>query len=196
MQTIVLVCVALVYLSITLGVILKRAPWWDERVFSDPAHNLAEHGYLGSTYLNGRGHPMVREFVAFVRSTYWTVPLYLVLLAGWITLLGFSFITVRLLSLFCGAGMILAACYIAWRFTKSRLATVLTAVLVCTDYAIVLSSATARLDMIAAVFGFGGIAACTFGNETCSSQRSLEAAAEWQPSYAILQKRCILAGCC
>ena len=148
-----------------MGVIFTRAPWWDEGLFSDPAHNLAEHGYLGFTFLNGRGHPMVREFEAFDRYTYWMLPLYLVALAGWIKVFGFSFITGRLLSLLCGVGMIAAACYLAWRLTKSRLATVLTAVFLCTDYAIVLSSATARMDMMSAVFGFGGIAAYLYFRE-------------------------------
>jgi hypothetical protein len=151
--------IALVFAAITIGVILARSPWWDEGQLADPAHTLAQYGYLGSRIMSGNGHPMVREFVAYDRYTYWTLPLYLVVLAGWIKLVGFSFVSIRLLSALCGAGLICAGASLTTRLTGSRLSGMLAALFLATDYTVVLSAATARMDIMAAVLGFGGIAA-------------------------------------
>jgi 4-amino-4-deoxy-L-arabinose transferase-like glycosyltransferase len=153
------VVIVLLFVAITAAVILTRSPWWDEGQLADPAHTLAQFGYLGSSVMSGKGHPIVREFVAYDRYTFWTMPLYLVVLAGWIKLVGFSFISVRLLSLFCGTGLICAGASLTRKLTGSRLSGMLALLFLATDYTVLLSSATARMDIMVAALGLSGIAA-------------------------------------
>src|SRR6266496_239954 len=128
-----------------------NSPWWDEGVLADPAYNLGSHGFLGSTVLSPVGHPRVRQFVGY--DTYWTMPLYLVTLAGWIKLVGFSVLSVRFLSVLCGAGLIGAGYIIVRKLTGSIFAS-----LIATD-TVLLSAATARMDTMTAVFGYASLAA-------------------------------------
>ncbi len=151
--------IALMFAGITIAVILTRSPWWDEGQLADPAHTLAQFGYLGSKIMSGKGHPIIRELVAYDRYTFWTLPLYLVILAGWIKLVGFSFVSIRLLSALCGAGLICAGASLTRHLTGSRLSGMLAALFLATDYTVVLSAATARMDIMVAALGFGGIAA-------------------------------------
>jgi len=150
--------IGLIFAVITIAIARTRSPWWDEGQLADPAHTLAQFGYLGSKIMSGKGHPMVREFVAYDRYTFWTVPLYLVVLAGWIKLLGFSFVKLRMLSVLFGAGLVCAGSSLTRRLTGSHLSGMLAALFLATDYTVLLSAATVRMDVMAAALGFGGIA--------------------------------------
>jgi len=81
------------------------------------------------------------------------MPLYLVTLAGWIKLVGFSVLSVRFLSVLCGAGLIGAGYIIVRKLTGSIFAS-----LIATD-TVLLSAATARMDTMTAVFGYASLAA-------------------------------------
>jgi len=153
-----LIAILVLFAVFAVAVVVTRSPWWDEGMLADPAHNLARSGVLGSTVASGKGHPMVRDFVGYERYTFWTVPLYLVALAGWIKLFGFSIVTIRLLSVILAEGLLLAAYFIVSRLTRSRLAGLAAALLVGTDYTVILSAATARMDMMATALGFGALA--------------------------------------
>ena len=153
-----LVLILALFAVAAIAVVLTRSPWWDEGMLADPAHNLARSGVLGSTVASGKGHPFVRDFVGYERYTFWTVPLYLVVLAGWIKLFGFSIVTIRLLSLVLAQGLVVASYVIVSRLTRSRLGGLTASLLVGTDYTVTLSAATARMDMMAAAFGFGALA--------------------------------------
>jgi 4-amino-4-deoxy-L-arabinose transferase-like glycosyltransferase len=158
--------IGLLFVGIAMGVILTRSPWWDEGQLADPAHTLAQHGYLGSRIMSGKGHPIIRDFVGYDRYTYWNMPLYLVALAGWIKLTGFSLVSVRLLSVLCGAGLICAGGSLTQRLTGSRLSGTLAALFLATDYTLVLSAVTVRMDIMAAALGFGALAAYAALRET------------------------------
>ncbi|MBO0911328.1 MAG: glycosyltransferase family 39 protein [Acidobacteria bacterium] len=153
-----LVFILALFAVVAVAVVVTRSPWFDEGMLADPAHNLARSGMLGSTVASGKGHPFVRDFVGYDRYTFWTVPLYLVVLAGWIKLFGFSIISVRLLSVILAGGLVLTAYFIVSRLTESRVAGLTAALLVGTDYTVTLSAATARMDMMAAALGFGALA--------------------------------------
>jgi len=87
------------------------------------------------------------------------MPLYLVTLAGWIKLVGFSVLSVRFLSVLCGAGLIGAGYIIVRKLTGSIFASLIAASLIATDYTVLLSAATARMDTMTAVFGYASLAA-------------------------------------
>jgi len=151
--------IALMFAGITIAVILTRSPWSDEGQLADPAHTLAQCGYLGSKISSVARNPITHEFLASDRYTFWTFPVYLVVLAGWIKLVGFSLVSIRLLSALCGAGLICAGASLTRRLTGSPLSGMLAGLFLATDYTVVLSAATVRMDVMAAALGFGGIAA-------------------------------------
>lgn len=157
-ETAIWIGIALIFAVITIAIALTRSPWWDEGQLADPAHTLAQFGYLGSKIMSGKGHPIVREFVAYDRYTFWTLPLYLVVLAGWIKLVGFSFVKLRMLSVLFGSGLVYAGSSLTRRLTGSHLSGVLAALFLATDYTVLLSAATVRMDVMAAALGLGGIA--------------------------------------
>jgi 4-amino-4-deoxy-L-arabinose transferase-like glycosyltransferase len=151
--------IALMFAGITIAVILTRSPWSDEGQLADPAHTLAQCGYLGSKISSVARNPITHELLASDRYTFWTFPVYLVVLAGWIKLVGFSLVSIRLLSVLCGAGLICAGASLTRRLTGSPLSGMLAGLFLATDYTVVLSAATVRMDVMAAALGFGGIAA-------------------------------------
>ncbi len=138
---------------------LTRSPWWDEGMLADPAHQLAAHGRLGSAILSEYGHPIIRDFPGYARYTYWTLPEYVVVLAGWSKVFGFSPFAGRMLSLLCGLGLIFGCRVIASRLSGSAGLGMLAAALVATDYTVLLSCVTVRMDAMAAALGYGAIAA-------------------------------------
>ncbi len=158
-KTAIWVGIGLVFVAMVMAVILTRSPWWDEGNAADPAHTLAQAGYLGSRILDGKGHPLIREFPGFDHYTYWTVPLYLVTLAGWIKVFGFSIVSMRVLSAIFGGVTIIAGASFARNLTRSPLVGVLAALFLATDYTLILSASTVRMDIMVAALGFGALAA-------------------------------------
>ncbi len=171
-HALILAGIALAFVSIATAVSVTRGPWWDEGMLADPAYHLAAHGYMGSGVMNEYGHPIVRHFPGYNRYTYWTAPLYLVSLAGWFRVFGFSLLAARLLSVLCGLGLIGSCFAIARRLSASAGFGLLAAALVATDYTVLLSSVTVRMDIMAAALGYGAIAVYLRWRE-----RSLTAAA-------------------
>ncbi len=68
--------------------------WSDEAFFSNPAFNLAFHGFLGTT--------MMPTFYNISHYTYWQMPFYMVLLSVSFKLFGFGIIQARMVSVILG----------------------------------------------------------------------------------------------
>ena len=68
--------------------------WIDEVYFSNPAYNLAFHGFLGTT--------MMPTFYNIANYTYWQMPFYMILLATSFKLFGFGIIQARIVSVIFG----------------------------------------------------------------------------------------------
>lgn len=73
--------IAAVLISISVVAIAarNRVPWPDEGWFSSASHNLAKHGFLGTTVLDSAETGLTR----IERHTYWVMPLYLLGEALW-----------------------------------------------------------------------------------------------------------------
>jgi 4-amino-4-deoxy-L-arabinose transferase-like glycosyltransferase len=151
--------IVLAFLAVTTTVILTRCPWWDEGILTHPSYNLCKYGKLVSTILAPTWNPRVPQFEGIDKYTYWTLPLYLVTLAGWWKIVGISIFTARYYSVFWGIVLMGALYSIVRRLTGSRGTGLLAAALAATDYTIILSASTARPDIMSAGLGYAGLAA-------------------------------------
>jgi hypothetical protein len=137
---------------------VTRLPWWDEGIAVSSPYNLANHGVFGTTVQHGRGHPSQLEFPQYDRYTYWTLPLYMLTLAGWIRVFGASLISTRLLSVLFGNVLVIAWYLIVRRLVGSRLAGIVAALFVAVDFSVITAASTTRMDCMTAALGACGAA--------------------------------------
>src|SRR5205823_12314395 len=105
------------YFGLGITTIVTRAPWQDEAWFGNPAHNLAQRGFLGTTILDSASSTWKKvDLTGIDRHTYWVMPLSLLLQAAEIRLFGFGSIQMRASSLMFGAAFLLAWWIILRRF--------------------------------------------------------------------------------
>lgn len=145
--------VVVMYLTLALGSSMSKSPWHDEGHFANPAVNLATKGFMGTTVLEAG-----TWLKGIERYTYWVMPLYLVLLAGWFKIFGFSFIVMRALSVGWGLVALVAWFFIMKKLTDDWPITLLTVALIATDYIFIMNASTGRMDMMSAALGFAGLA--------------------------------------
>ncbi len=136
------------YLALAGTAAALQAPWWDEAWFASPARNLALHGHMGT----GIVYP--EDWLKGLNEhTYWMPPLYLVTLAGWIKLLGFGLVRMRLLSVAWGL-VALAACWVvAHRVSGRRRVALFTFALISVGYSFVTMASELRMDVMCLALG-------------------------------------------
>lgn len=141
----------LLYITLVFAMARTRRPWNDEAMFANPAWNLVQHGFLGSTVIEDEaGIPDIHRY------TYWMFPFYLVLLAGWFKLVGFGLLKMRLL-------MSMSALVFLWewwllvrRWTASSTIAAAAVGLTAFDYNMLVAASFGRYDILVAALGFGG----------------------------------------
>jgi 4-amino-4-deoxy-L-arabinose transferase-like glycosyltransferase len=142
------------YFALALGTALSRRPWSDEGWFASPALNLATNGSMGSPVLDSSSWlPGINQY------TYWVLPLHLLTQAGWYKLFGFSLLSLRMLSAFCGLVTLAAVFVIVRRLADDYRAALFTSTLLAVDYSFVMGAAFGRMDMMCAALGFTALAA-------------------------------------
>lgn len=146
--------VVALYLALAIGASLTKAPWHDEGQFANPALNLAARGFMGTTVLDAS----VPWLKGIGQHTYWVMPLYLVNLAAWFKLFGFSLLSMRALSV--GWGLVaLGSWYsIMKSLTGERRVALLTLSLLALDYIFLMNASTGRMDMMCAALGWAACA--------------------------------------
>ena len=130
-----------------------------------PAYNLITNGTWGTTLWDESLWPGIHT------HTYYTMPLYTVVQAGWYKVTGVSLLSMRLLSLACALLTLLACCGLMRGLSFGPGTALLGMALIAFDYVFIMGSSIGRMDMMAAMFGFGSLAAYTM-----LRQRSLTAA--------------------
>ncbi len=155
------------YLGLTLAYAATRAPWWDEGLYADPARNLALHGELRSsvmapdgTFGTGATLPRTNE------RTYWTTPLYPVVLAGWFEAVGVGLLQMRVLSVLLVAGMLGCWWYVVRTWTGSREVAAMAFALMALDSHLLWSASIGRVEALACFLAAAGIAAYVRLRET------------------------------
>ncbi len=150
--------VALVFLLAAAGDAVTRAPWWDEGYFANPAFNLAFRGYLGNSLEDTARHSRLQYIEHLDKYAYWTPPLYLVTLAGWFKLFGFSLVVMRLLSILWGLVLLVSWYSIVKSLTEDRRAALAGMALLAADYSVLIGCTNGRPDAMTAALGSGALA--------------------------------------
>lgn len=151
----VMVTVVIVYLALAVGSSLTKRPWSDEGWFASPALNLITKGSMGTSVLEPAG----TSLEGIDRRTYWVMPLYLVTLAGWFKVLGFSLLTMRLYSAAWGLVALASWFIIMKALSGNRKVALLTFALLAFDYIFIIGSSFGRMEVMGSALGFAGLAA-------------------------------------
>jgi len=142
------------YVSVTVGAARNQRPRTDEGYFASPALNLITSGSMGTPILeNGPHMEGIRE------RTYWMPPLHMLAQAAWYKAVGFSLVSMRLLSLVWGLVLLAAVYVLVNTISRDETAALLAAGVVAVDYNFLLCAASGRMDVMSAALGFSGLAA-------------------------------------
>jgi 4-amino-4-deoxy-L-arabinose transferase-like glycosyltransferase len=151
-----------VYLTYSIGLAMTRDPWVDEGTFVNPSYALITTGYPGVSVLEDSGSFNPSRTPVSMRGIrehmYFAMLIYIVALAGWMKVFGFGLLTSRLFTVFCGACLLLLWYYIVRYLTADVTVAVVTIALIAGDVGFIQRASEARMDMLSAVLGFGGLA--------------------------------------
>jgi hypothetical protein len=150
---IILAAILLAYLALSAGTAHALRPWIDEAWHGAPAWSLAFRGYMGTPSF------VDSELKDISRYTYWVMPIYPIIQAGWYRIFSFSLESMRALSIVC---VLLAL--LAWASAFRRLAQDAAGVLLfmawmACDYINLTGAATGRAEAMALAFQAGAFAA-------------------------------------
>ena len=141
--------------------------WDNEAWFADPALNLLNKGFMGTTILESQGTWME----GLDRHTYWILPLHILAQASWYKVFGFSLLTLRWLSIFWGAGILFAWYSLMCRLSPDPRIALLTVGLLAVDNHFISVAALGRMDAMCAALGWAGCAVYV-----CLRERTLRVA--------------------
>jgi len=142
------------FVGLSSGTLLLKRVVPNEGWFADTGWHLWTQGALRTTILESKG----TWLAGIEQHTYWILPVYPLVQAGWYRIAGFSVRSLRALSVCCGIA-VLAAWFLILRALGGALPALLGTLILATDYELTLMGAIGRMDMMCAAFGFGGIAA-------------------------------------
>lgn len=143
------------FLSLSIGFSITRAPWWDEGVFSDVALNFSKYGHFGSTVLDPHGYrnwPQVHQY------TYWQFPGYLLVLGAWLHIVPSTIVWIRLFSVLWGCLYVYCWFQMVRCLTHDEPLALFIASIVALDYATVATASDGRMDMMCAASGQAALA--------------------------------------
>ena len=154
----VLAGIVLFSLLFCAGLALTRRPWCDEAWFASPAYNLDHHGFMGMTLLDPHGFPFAPYVEGIDRYTFWVMPGYMLMQAGWYKVVGLSLFSMRAISiLWGGAALIAWYLVVRWLSGDYRIA-LLATFLLGTEQHFIRSASTGRMDMMCAALGLVSLA--------------------------------------
>jgi len=131
-----------------------RVPRPDEGHFSSAAYNLAHFGVLGTTTID----PDATGLLRINQRTYFVMPLYLLVQAGWLKLFPASIFSIRILNLLLLVPTLWCIHRIVHILTGNKLAAAITVALLPLDYAFMFATISARPDVLCLLFGMMAIA--------------------------------------
>ena len=151
----------LIFLTVAIGSSLTHRPQIDEGMFASPAYNLAFNGHFGTTVLELDKSPLTR----IDQRTYWVMPLFLLNVSASFKAFGFSLFSMRLVSLLWGLVLLGSVFTIALQISRDRTTAFLALIFAATDYMVLETASSARMDMMSASLGFAAIASYLFLRE-------------------------------
>ncbi len=133
----------ILYLVLSLAWLENGRPMIDEGWFANPALNLIQFGNFGTSSLTG--------VLGFDHVTFWTGPVYLVLLFLPVKLFGFHLWSVRLLGVVCDL-LVVALCYLlSLELAASKMAAALAVLFLATDASFLFMARRARMEALTAL---------------------------------------------
>ena len=151
---VVAVIIVLVYLALSIGTAHALRPWVDEGWYGAPAWSLAFRGYMGTPSYVEDGLTDINRY------SYWIMPIYPVLQAGWYRIFTFSLGSMRALSVLCGLAGLVAWTLFFRRLTGDTIGALLFMALMACDYTCLTAAGTGRPDVMA--FAFQALAFATY----------------------------------
>ena len=165
-STVLAIAAVLTFAGLAVANALAKAPWWNEGWFASPALNLVTTGTMGTSILAPVG-----DLRGVDRHTYWVPPLYLVALAGWFKLAGFSLLRQRAFSILWGLVALGAWATVMRTCTGRRGPAILALALLSTDAMFVGMSSEGRMDVMCVA-----LTASAFATYLLARRRHLAAA--------------------
>lgn len=144
--------IAILFLALSAGSAHALRPWIDEAWHGAPAWSLAFRGYMGTPSF------VEPELKDIDRYTYWIMPIYPVIQAGWYRLFSFSLASMRALSVLCGLMGLLAWTFAFRRLTDDDVGALLFMALMACDYINQSDVGVGRPDVMAFAFQAGAFA--------------------------------------
>jgi 4-amino-4-deoxy-L-arabinose transferase-like glycosyltransferase len=135
---------------LTIASARTSVPKPDEANLANPGYNLAYNGHVGTTLYHSRG-------TAMYRRSYYHLPAYFFLTAGWFRLAGFGLFQVRLFSWLFGL-LGLVSWYWIIRQLSGPVAGLVSMGLVASDFFYEYSASNGRMDMMCCGLGAATLA--------------------------------------
>lgn len=148
-----LVLALVAYFGAAFAHIFLARPNNNEAWFANPAVDLLVRHRMGTPVLEGAGIWLA----GIDQHTYWTMPLYSLVQVPWYGCFGFGVITQRLLTVLLGVGVLLCVYGLVEKVSTGWSALIAVVLTGC-DFEFIKLSAQGRMDMLCALFGFGGLA--------------------------------------
>ncbi len=145
------------FLLLAVGNVLTRAPWCDEAYFAEPAYSLLHTGHMASIVAPPSPIDDPKTF-GTDRYMFYTMPLDLILQAGWYAIAGFGIFQMRLLTLGWACVSLAAWWLILTRLGAGSALRLAAIALIALDYTFIHTASDGRMDMMSASLGVLGVA--------------------------------------
>jgi hypothetical protein len=142
------------YIGLLVARSLNERPREDEALLSNPAYNLAFHGYMGSSIIEEQGS----DWAGINRVTYNTLPVGILDAAAWFRLFGASLLVARLASTFWVLVMLAGVFFVLRTITGRDSPAAVAVFIAAIDYNVMASGTMARADALTAALGWLGMA--------------------------------------
>lgn len=151
---ILFIATVIVYTTLIVWQARNRKPWNDEAMCASAGYTLATEGHLAIPSFDDHD-PSLR---GIHQRMYYTLPLQMLVMAGWYKLIGFGLLKTRVLSMLWTA-LFFSALYSMMKLLSEQSGVALLAVaLTAFDYQIMSAAAFGRYDSMVAALGFSAYA--------------------------------------
>jgi hypothetical protein len=155
----VIVPMLLVFVALAVLCAHTNLPWSDEAWFASPAINLITKGNFGTSVLDPTASFRTNNLSGIREHTYWIVPLFPLVEAVWLRIVGVGLMQVRYLSILWGLVALWAWYRMLKILTGDERVALLALGLMTVDFTFAYTASVGRMDMMAAALGGAGLTA-------------------------------------
>jgi 4-amino-4-deoxy-L-arabinose transferase-like glycosyltransferase len=148
--------VCVLFVGLTLGPAVWRAPFGDEGWFASAADTLVRKGHLGIAALGENSHLQRPPLLRIQTRTYWVLPAYLLTLAAWFGLFGTGLLQMRVLSILWAVCALISTYYVVRQLTGNLIVARLAIGFTAVNEVFVIMGSFGRMDMMCLATGLTG----------------------------------------